>query len=164
MRVLAVGSNPLTELPPSCAALTQLETLDLSDTRLAAVPGWWRDLPALRTLNLGFGQQMSREVARQALELTQLTSLSLDRHKIAELWEGVGRLSGLRSLDLAYNELTRLPDALFALQGLEALNLSGNGALVAPAQLTRLAGLRRLPRPAHGRHADRPLRPAARSR
>lgn len=163
---LSLAGLGLTELPPeigACRSLSRLvldrtrittlprelgqlplTALSLSGTRLTALPAWLRELPALRTLNLGFGQQMARDVARQALQLAQLTSLSLDRHKIAELWDDIGRLSGLRSLDLAYNELTGLPDALFMLRELEALELSGNSALVVPRQLTRLTKLRTL--------------------
>ncbi len=89
----------LTELNESLSEFTQLQSLDLTNNLLTALPRW-----------LG--------------NLKQLHSLNLSANRLSELPEWLGQLTHLQSLDLAGNQLSDLPISLAKLVNLKNLHLS----------------------------------------
>ncbi|XP_073144346.1 probable LRR receptor-like serine/threonine-protein kinase At2g24230 [Henckelia pumila] len=84
--------------------LANLETLDLSNNSITALPSDFWSLGTLKNLNLSFNQISGR------------------------LPSNIGNFGQLQSLDLSLNHLSgSIPEAISSLENLLVLNLSGNG-------------------------------------
>jgi Leucine-rich repeat (LRR) protein len=158
-------SEKLTELPDSLTALTQLQSLNLSDNRLTALPESFAQLNRLQSLNLTnnqltalpdsltqLNQLQSLNLANNQLmalpdslgQLSHLQWLNLNGNRLTALPNSINQLKELRSLSLYYNRLTALPDSLSQLTQLQWLSLGGNQLAVLPEWLGQLTQLQSL--------------------
>ena len=158
------GMEILTELPEALRNLSQLQSLDLSHTKLkepmeivsdltglrslslrGALNGeydWLYKLTQLRSLNLGSNELTS--LPAWLNNLVHLERLDLSNNSLSELPDPLSALTQLRSLDLNFNKLTSLPSWLNNLVHLERLDLSSNSLSELPDPLSALTQLRSL--------------------
>ena len=120
-------------LPAELAALTRLETLDLSNNRLEMFPEWVGGCDALTTLRL---ENMAlEELPPGVLELKRLETLDLSHNRLRKLPAALGALSRLADLDLQGNGLEAIPDTIGGLVDLTRLDLSHNAILALPGSI-----------------------------
>jgi Leucine-rich repeat (LRR) protein len=123
----------LRRLPAELAALTQLETLDLSNNRLETFPEWVGGCGALRVLRL---ENMAlQDLPSCVLKLKRLETLDLSHNSLRQLPGGIGDLSRLADLDLQGNGLEAVPEAMGGLVGLQRLDLSHNAMAALPESI-----------------------------
>jgi hypothetical protein len=77
MRKFMLANNRLTGLPPTMAAMQQLELLRLANNRLAAIPRWLHELPRLSWLALAGNPCIRPAPARAALPAVRFEDLTL---------------------------------------------------------------------------------------
>ncbi|MDC3986546.1 hypothetical protein KEG57_39085 [Polyangium jinanense] len=150
-------------MPDDLAVLSQLKELDLTRTRLRAVPDVLVELPRLTRLELGGPWLRDMRVVSSLKELTvlicsELTDVELPNLEALEflcVLELYGcaleeippwalRLKRLGALCLGFNRLRRVPPAIAALQDLQMLLLRGNPIEDLPVELGKLPNLTRL--------------------
>src|SRR5438093_1390211 len=68
-------------------------------------------------------------------QLTQLTTLNLDKNQLTSVPPEIGQLTQLDRLDLDNNQLAELPDSLRRLSNLRVLFLHGNPQLNLPVSI-----------------------------
>lgn len=129
-------------LPAELAALTQLETLDLSNNRLETFPEWVGGCGALRVLLL---ENMAlQDVPSCVLRLQRLETLDLSHNRLRQLPGGLGTLSRLADLDLQGNGLEAVPDTIGGLVELKRLDLSHNAIPALPESIGNLGRMTEL--------------------
>ncbi|RLO08079.1 hypothetical protein DYB28_001163 [Aphanomyces astaci] len=118
----------------------QLVTLDLSDNKLARLPGAsLRHCTGLRALVLTKNAMTSLEWVPS---LPGLTSLIVSHNRITEISaKSISKLKGLTKLQLSHNKLTELPD-LSALEQLTELRASNNQLTALPASINHNVNLK----------------------
>ncbi len=126
----------------SPAAWAALQTLDLYDNRLTALPESFGRLAALRELNLNSNQLTA--LPESFVHLTALQALYLGSNQLTALPESFGHLAALRKLDLYHNRLTALPEPFGHLTGLQELSLCGNRLTALPRLFHQLHELQSL--------------------
>jgi Leucine-rich repeat (LRR) protein len=144
VKTLDVSNNRLASLPPSLAALTNLQRLVRAALLSAVAPGW----PAPVWLTCS-GPQVLTQNALTALPpalcaLTGLKLLVLDGNALTSLPSQLGALSKLEKLSVAGNALSALPDALGALKSLKSLCVARNALRALPAALAGCTALEEL--------------------
>ena len=135
----------LRELPDEIGRLTNLERLDLVDSRIAELPNTLPKLKSLKCLNLR-GCEELMVLPSSIGELTNLEELDLDSTtKVKWLPEEIGRLCKLNRLNLSYSNISSLPISMGKLKSLEELNLSSTKHLeTIPDDICNLLNLHRL--------------------
>jgi Leucine-rich repeat (LRR) protein len=128
-----------------------LHTLDLSDNKLASLPGTIINLEALSDLNLSCNRETDLDgnlklapYLRLVTALTGLTRLDLGGMSLESLPDSIGNLINLTELDLASNRLKQVPDSISKLKNLIILNLHSNCLTSLPSTLGELKELRKL--------------------
>ena len=124
----------LNSLDGAVHALPLVETLYLSDNKLAVLPEEIAFLSALRYLNLD--RNLLTELPASIGSLDELRWLRLNRNRLTALPEALGSLPQLERLYLRHNALTNLPAALLESTSLQALFLEGNP--IPPAEQARI--------------------------
>jgi len=136
---LRLSGNPITSLAP-LQGLTELEELEISSLRLAALPDWIGSLTKLQSLNVSYNwiSQLPPGLAG----LTNLRILDLSHNALQTLPVWIGNLAALEDLRLVGTGLTALPDAIGNLVKLQYLDLSNNQLTSLPASFSHLSILR----------------------
>ena len=107
------GKN-IDSIPPTIAALTQLESLILWDNKLKQVPDEIYSLPNLRYLSLRQNQFTTLSAAIKQARI--LNSLEIQRNKIKALPTDIGKLKSLEYLNCGENVLTTFPATINGLK------------------------------------------------
>jgi Leucine-rich repeat (LRR) protein len=116
--------------------------LDLSRTKLKAIPQEVFQLKELRELNLSNNKitQLPKEIAL----LSKLTELNLSNNRIAEVPQEIGQLNYLKVLRINRNELTTIPKETGLLKKLEILDMWSNEIDSLPSEIQNLSNLKEL--------------------
>ncbi len=105
-------------------------------------------LPRLKELHLVIAKGIKKKIPvdwlAQLGKLSQLTHLSIIRHKLTEVPESMGQLTHLQELSLAYNRFTHLSFREGDFPNLYTLRLYGNKLTQLPAGLIHLKSLQQL--------------------
>ncbi len=142
MQTLNLSDTQLTALPESFAQITQLQTLNLSGNYLTALSEWLGQLTQLRTLNLS--DSRLTVLPEWLGQLMHLQTLHLSGNRLTALPEWLGQLRQLQTLNLSDNRLAALPESLGQLAQLQTLNLSDNRLTELPEPLGQLTQLQNL--------------------
>ncbi|HLD78425.1 MAG TPA: hypothetical protein VJB16_05345, partial [archaeon] len=119
-----------------CRKCRALETLNLSDNRLAMIEGDMRDVGLL---DLNLSGNVFRVIPTSLCFISSLTALNLARNRIASVPGDIRNLSEqLASLDLSKNRIGSLSSAIGSLTTLCSLNISSNRFRVVPRELAQL--------------------------
>jgi internalin A len=129
-------------LPEWLGLSANLETLYLSNNRLASLPESLRELTSLRTLFLS--NNTFSALPESVRGMTSLENLYVSNNQIAMLPEWLGQFAALKHLHASNNCLTALPISLWQLTSLQTLALDNNQLTELPESLGQLAGLRQL--------------------
>ena len=124
LKVLSLGGNELTCVPPQVLDMSKLRSLYLGSNRIKELTKDIHRLENLRVLYLG-GNQLTSIPAEVGL-LQNLQALSLCENSLRSLPASIARLRNLKSLGLHKNLLTALPPEIVKLRGLHELSLRGN--------------------------------------
>lgn len=124
LKVLSLGGNELTCLPPQVLEMSQLRSLYLGSNRITELTKDISRLENLRVLYLGGNQLTS--IPHEVGLLQNLQALSLCENRLQALPPSIARLRNLKSLGLHKNLLTALPPEIVKLRGLHELSLRGN--------------------------------------
>lgn len=141
LRVLALDTNALRQLPAEICQLSHLHTLVLSNNHLSTLPQPLDMLKNLRSLHLA--NNSFEEFPRQICNLPCLEFLDFSDNRIVELPEEIGKLQILTTLLLFSNCLQELPETLCDLTELRCLWLGANRLRRLPknfGHLTKLDG------------------------
>ena len=123
MQTLDLRDNQLPALPESIGELAALKILYLRLNQLAALPESIGRLAALQELNLSSNQLAT--LPESIGELAVLQLLSLTNNQLTALPESIGRLAALQTLDLRDNQLlTGLPRTICSLNSACSVDLS----------------------------------------
>lgn len=123
--ILDLSNSGLTAVPQKISTLTKLESLNLSNNKIAQKFNYLSTLIGLKELNLS-GNQLTK-IPTEINTLTQLQSLDLSNNAIpANLTNSLAALKNLEWLSLAGNQMTAFPAELSQLQKLIHLNCSDN--------------------------------------
>lgn len=143
IRVLDLGGNQLTVLPPSISQLTSLQKLRLSINNMSDAGMPWEELASLQSLAvLALDSNKLTLLPPCLSQLTRLQKLTAEHNQIAQLPAAVGALTSLRALTLRGNRLTALPPALAECVALEEVDASSNPLQALPTELGRLTNLK----------------------
>jgi hypothetical protein len=142
LQTLNLSDNQLTELPEAIAALSQLQTLDLSGNQLTELPEAIAALSQLQTLDVGKNQLTTLPISLS--NLTKLTSLLLWRNPFLSIPNIVFRLKSLVSLQLNSTGLNELSTEIAFLTNLESLHLFNNKLKKLPPEIGQLKRLKTL--------------------
>lgn len=136
---LDLSRMSLGELPPEIGLLSNLQHLNLWDTKIRNLPPEIGQLTNLESLDLGANRLTSLPVEIQ--KLGKLQSLNLYSNEFNEFPTIVLQLSSLEKLDLCYNQLSELPTQISQLTALSHLTLCHNQLTNLPAEIGLLANL-----------------------
>ncbi len=128
--------------PEEDRALAEREALDLSRTRITALPESIGQLASLQILDL-LGTPITA-LPESIGQLAKLQSLDLRGTRITALPESIGQLAKLQSLELSFTRITALPESIGQLAKLQSLDLSGTQIAALPESLRQLAKLQSL--------------------
>lgn len=141
-------------VPPGIRQMTRIQTLDLSDNQLTALPDWLGELEQLDTLilsrNPGLPSNLFipwlpslqtlelrelrwEELPTSLFQLTRLSTLDISANALKQLDPKLGQLTQLKHLIASENVLKTLPKAIGDLSQLRSLRLGNN-------ELTKLPG------------------------
>jgi Leucine-rich repeat (LRR) protein len=131
---LDAGECGLTSLDAAMSALPGVQTLYLSDNKLASLPEEIAFMPALRYLNLD--RNVLTQLPSAVGSLVELRWLRLNRNRLSALPEQLGSLPQLERLYARHNALTSVPASLLESASLKGLFLEGNP--IAPEEQARI--------------------------
>ncbi|WP_169792421.1 COR domain-containing protein [Actinoplanes rectilineatus] len=147
--LVAPGTN-LKVVPQSVRRLTGLRTIDVSHAGTYSAgfdPQSHHRRPDLHRLTRLSGSAVMPgrgEIGRipdWLFDLPLIEWIDFSGQRIADLPEGVGKLTGLRGLLISGNRLTRLPRSVFEIPSLVSLNAAGNRIDSIAVDPGRLAGM-----------------------
>lgn len=121
---LDMTHNALAGLPDDFGQLRRLQSLGVSDCRLAEFPASLTRLAGLR--KLGLFNNLLRSLPPQIGDMAGLCKLDLSGNQLASLPDEIGRLTGLTWLNLTNNRLAALPASMSSLVRLRELGLADN--------------------------------------
>ena len=124
LQSLDLSDNQLTAVPDAICQLTQLQTLNLSDNQLTAVPDTIGQLTQLQHLNI-YKNKLTI-IPETIGQLTQLWEIGLGGNQLSVIPETIGQLAQLKNLYLENNQLTNLPVSIAQLEHLRQLDLDDN--------------------------------------
>lgn len=123
-------------------ALREWTYLDLSGTKITALPDSIRQLANLQILDLS-GTKIT--ALRSSIgQLANLKYLRLRKMQITALPDSIGWLSKLRNLDLLCTNITALPESIGQLENLQTLNLWDTPVTDLPDSIGQLKNLQTL--------------------
>ncbi|MBV6442683.1 MAG: hypothetical protein EPGJADBJ_04404 [Saprospiraceae bacterium] len=139
---LNLSGTRIAALPPDIGVYKNLRELFLANTPISLLPSEIGNLTNLQLLDVSGTQliQLPPETSR----LDSLRSLNLAYTPITQLPYEIGYLSHLRSLDLSQTGLNELPTSIGNLTCLDSLTLSGTRLIQLPIEVGNLSNLRSL--------------------
>ncbi len=158
LKGLRLSGNALAVIPDELGACPSLETLELSNNHLSAIPASFGNLEALQTLRLegNLLETLPDEVGTlscvfycennrfqqipAALIHENTAALLFSDNQLTALPVAMGAMTGLVSLWVNGNELTALPDDIGSLN-LNSLNIAGNRLSHIPQSIVALGNL-----------------------
>ena len=142
LQSLDLSNTKISSLPESIWNLTNLQSLDLSGTNIRAIPDSVGNLTSLQSLDL-HSTQISA-LPKSIVTLTSLKRLNLIYSQISTLPENIGNLTSLQSLDLSNTKISSLPESIWNLTNLQSLDLSGTNIRAIPDSVGNLTSLQSL--------------------
>ncbi|KAM8903620.1 DISP complex protein LRCH3 isoform 2-T2 [Spinachia spinachia] len=130
-----LSRNRLSELPLDVCLFVSLESLNLYQNCVRALPDSLVNLQALTYLNLSRNQLSVLPVVVCSLPLKVLIACN---NKLVSLPEEVGQLRQLTELDVSCNEIQTLPCEVGQLEALRDLNIRRNHLVRLPPELAHL--------------------------
>ncbi|BBM86542.1 leucine-rich repeat domain-containing protein [Candidatus Uabimicrobium amorphum] len=141
LKTLRLNCNyPLQKLAPQISRLHDLEQLELTDTKLAHLPGEMSKLENLRSLDL-CGSCV--ENLATICQITNLENLYLGNSQIRNI-EGISQLQQLKLIDLIFSHFSEFPKEICALKNLEYLYITSGHISEIPREICQLSKLKHL--------------------
>lgn len=137
LKSLQLAKNKLEDIRPICTL--PLESLDLSNNKLSALPAEIKGLGELTSLCLSGNTITKGKGLSPLLSLTQLCSLHFAYNDCGSLPKDFCRLKNLETLILTRNKLLRLPPDIIQLTALRTLDLASNRLSVLPERFEKLS-------------------------
>jgi len=134
---LNISRNYLQCMPPTVKKLVNLEELNISYNRFSTLPWELYQLGNLRVL-MAEGNDIVALPSPSITRLTKLEVLDLGGNRLEELPQDFSGMRSLTSLSLARNSLVQVFPDVFKVKSIKQLNLSGNVSLVVPENLSDL--------------------------
>ncbi|WP_372371154.1 leucine-rich repeat domain-containing protein [Candidatus Uabimicrobium sp. HlEnr_7] len=163
VRKLLAANNSFGQIPESLLLLENLNSLDLSNTRLKTIfsigelenlselyinSNRLKEIPKdIRKLHLLTMLDVSSnriESIPAEITFTSLSRLKLHNNFISNIPEELVHLRNLTHLDLSHNKISSLPENIGALKNLEQLYLHNNNITSLPTSIARLRKLKKL--------------------
>jgi Leucine-rich repeat (LRR) protein len=138
-----MNGDDVWSLPAALGDLTQLETIRLEWTAVAALPEQVGKLKQLRTLTLIRNRHLSK-LPRSIGSLAALERLELTENGFSSLPDELGQLHALKELEVTESKITSLPAAIGELTNLEKLRISEADISELPRTIGQLTNLRSL--------------------
>jgi LRR-repeat protein 1 len=141
LHVLELNDNYLTDLPDNFDCVPHLNSLKLSNNRIADIPAGFCTSNLSKSLTqLDLSHNCLTELPHQFYALQQLVVLKLDNNKLTCLSYGLRKMKRLQTLSLSHNQLCSLPDDVvqIRLQNIDLFDnpLCGNPALCNVDEMT----------------------------
>ncbi len=114
LETLDLSNNRLEALPGPICKLKYLKNLDLAYNKIQRLPEKFSDLKSLETLDLSYN--ILKELSMSILKLTSLKSLVLRDNYISKIPKLIGELKLLELIDLRDNNLSEIPDSIKSLK------------------------------------------------
>lgn len=140
LETLDLSYTRLTQLPESIGKLINLKELILSSNQLTALPESIGNLKTLTSFIVWNNQLHS--IPDEIGKLTQLEKLELRGNRLIEIPETIGHLVNLKVLDLKDNRLTFLPENIGKLTSLSELYIDYNRLTGIPKTIGNLKYLK----------------------
>ncbi|CAH0399859.1 unnamed protein product [Chilo suppressalis] len=128
LSVLSIDSNRISKIHPHALRnCSSLQDLHINGNRLDEVPTALKEIPQLKTLDLGENLIVSIENA-SFMTMKQMYGLRLTENNIGNITKGVfDRMTSLKILNLSRNKIQRIESGAFdANVNLQAIRLDGN--------------------------------------
>jgi hypothetical protein len=135
------GREAVINMVNELALMKHLETLDLSNCQLLAVPSKVLNLKQLKRLDLS-QNKLRRLPADLCVALSHMEMLDLSKNQLEYIPEDIGSLTHLTNLNLRSNQLTVLPPTISRLSALLELDIDWNRFKFIPPQLFDMPGLK----------------------
>jgi Leucine-rich repeat (LRR) protein len=142
VQTLDLSQLGLKAIPSEISALTQLQCLSLDYNQISSIPDSLGSLSQLQRLFLDHNQISC--IPDSLGNLSQLQLLNLENNQVSIIPDSLGKLSQLQTLRLNNNQISRIPDSLGNLSQLQRLFLAGNQIKNIPDSLSKLSQLERL--------------------
>ncbi|KAL4716140.1 hypothetical protein ACJJTC_013917 [Scirpophaga incertulas] len=128
LSVLSIDSNQISKIHPHALRnCSMLQDLHINGNRLDEVPAALKEIPQLKTLDLGENLIVSIENA-SFMTMKQMYGLRLTENNIGNITKGVfDRMTSIKILNLSRNKIQRIESGAFeANVNLQAIRLDGN--------------------------------------
>ena len=142
LQSINVSRTKISSLPYFMHSLSNLQSLYLNDTQISVLPEWIGDLTRLQFLNLAYTKISA--LPDSIGKLKSLQSLNVWSLGVTSLPQSIGNLTNLRSLLLASTEIASLPDSIGNLVNLETLILDRSKIVSLPDSIGNLKKLKTL--------------------
>ena len=127
------------EIPSKISKLTNLETLNITYTKIVSIPAEIGTLQHLISLDLH--NNLITTVHQDIGKLTNLQVLNFNNNQLTFLPESIGNLTNLQILELNKNQLTFLPESIGNLTNLTKLCINENNLATLPNNIKNLKQL-----------------------
>ncbi len=121
---MEIHNHPLTTIPPEICLLPDLETLEMTGTKICKLPPNLTKLKNLVQITINDGAL--EEFPPVFLKMKQLQNISLQGNKISTLPTNIAALSDLEILNLRKNQIQKLPANFGKLHKMRRLILDSN--------------------------------------
>lgn len=142
LRVLDISGSRITALPPEIEHCTQLHTILANASPLATIPPSIGKLRKLRNLNFGYCK--IKILPEEMGELVGLWSLSLGSNQLNDLPASFSNLKNLEFFSIAGNQFSIFPEEALEMITAHNLWIHGNNITWIPPEITRMKNLGRL--------------------
>lgn len=139
LNFLQISNTKLSALPKELGNLVNLKTLDLHRNRIQELPSTIGSLKDLKNLDLS-GNELQL-LPSEMEELTFLQTLNLNCNNLTAL-PSLKNLKSLSRLDVSFNQLTELPEGVYELEHLAEIYASNNSITTISADVGKLVGLK----------------------
>jgi len=132
----------LTEMPESICKITNLKTLNLSESGISSIPKCIKKLTKLQTLELNDNQLTT--LPKDLSKLTSLKYLEMGNNPLTTVPSVVKKLPKLESLVLFKNQFSSFPEVICEIKTLKSLSVFNSQLTDLPSCLTKLTKLKEL--------------------
>ena len=135
-------SGNIIDIPFAITKLSGLKVLDISGTKIGALPEWIEKLSNLEVLNIW--QTDVKELPDEIGYLFNLRELHIGQTDISKLPETIGYLSNLELLHFNHTKITELPESIGDMAALKSINAHGSRINYLPESLGNLLAMESL--------------------